>query len=163
MESEKNINRSSDFEEKKAALLARISASRKSTKELEKKIQEESELKDLEKKARKAELRARDLPHIRDAEIEHGVIGVVKTDEDGAIVLRKPNHLAFDRFSSRMSVTQKKPLGSADYWKMIRPCIVYPEASKVDDLTEKYPALMLTLINKVIELGNAGIEEAEGK
>lgn len=123
--------------------------------------EERERLRELEKQVRFEENKVRDLPHIQAAEDEHGVIGVVNTP-NGAVVLRRPHHLAFNQFVRRMG-NEKKPPDNHDFWKLVKPCIVYPDAATVNAWTDEFAGLTIKLGSKVIELGNGEVEELEGK
>lgn len=147
--------------EQKEALELRLREAKAKTSKLQEEMLEKEEIRELERKIRFEENKARDLPHIQKAEDEHGAIRVVNT-EDGAVVLRRPHHLVFNKFVRRMG-DDKKPLDNDDYWRLAKPCIIYPDVATVEAWAEKFALLPVELGNKVVELGKAGIEEVEGK
>jgi hypothetical protein len=149
----------SEFDQKEA-LLQRIKAAKEKSSQFEIDACEKEELRELEKKAQFEENKLRDLPHIQKAEDEHGEIRVVNT-RLGAIIVKRPHHLVFQKFSRRAG--SKKGLDDAAIWGLVRPCIVYPEIEKVNEITETYPGVTAKLGEKVIELGNGDVEEFEGK
>lgn len=144
----------------KESILERIKKAREKTAAFELENVGREELKELEKKALFEENKARDLPFIQAAEDEHGEIRVENT-RLGAIVVKKPNHLAFQKFMRKIS--SDKGMNDMDIWRLVRPCIVYPDVSKVEEITEEYPGVTVRLGNAVIELGNGVVEDAEGK
>ena len=81
----------------------------------------------------------------------------------GAIVVKKPNHLAFHKFTRKVSVSGDKGPKDIDIWNLVRHCIVYPEISTVEKITEEYPGVTARLGSAVIELGHGVVEDAEGK
>jgi hypothetical protein len=119
------------------------------------------EKRDLERKIRYEENKNRDLPYIQAAEEEHGHIRYVNT-HDGAVVVKPPHHLAYNQFIRRLS-NEKKPVDNNDYWRLVKPCIVYPDVVKVEEMTEKFAGLTVRLGNKVVELGRGDADELEGK
>ena len=144
----------------KEAILERIRTAREKTSAFEAENAGREDAKELERKAILEENKARDLPHIQAAEDEFGEIKVVNT-RAGAVVVKKPHHLVFHKFSNKMST--EKGINDIDTWRLVRKCIVYPEVLKVEQIIEEYPGLTNILGAKVIELGNGVIEESEGK
>jgi len=144
----------------KEEILERIKKAREKTAVFEAENVGREELKELEKKAIFEENKARDLPFIKAAEDEHKEIRVENTPL-GAIVVKKPNHLAFQKFMKKVS--GDKGMNEMDIWQLVRPCIVYPEIVKVEEITEEYPGVIVRLGNAVIELGNGVVTDAEGK
>ena len=94
------------------------------------------------------------------AEQEIGPIGkkimVVETPV-GSIIVKRANHLVFKKFQDMQS------LKTADLEKLVRPCIVHPEASKVDRIFEDLPATLVRVANAVSTLAGARAEEVSGK
>jgi len=144
----------------KEAILERIKKAREKTAAFELENVGREEVKELERKAIFEENKARDLPFIQAAEDEHGEIKVINT-RLGAIAVKKPHHLVFQKFSKKLG-TEKGP-DNMDIWRFVRPSIVYPEPSKVEEITEEYPGTMILLCNAVVELGNGNAGEIEGK
>lgn len=144
----------------KETLLRRIKAAKEKSIQFEEDTCEKEELRDLERKAQFEENRARDWPHIQAAEDEHGEIRYVNT-RLGAIVVKRPHHLVFQKFSRKAG--SKKGIDDAAIWSLVRPCIVYPGIDKVNEITETYPGVTAKLGEKVVELGNGEVEEFEGK
>ena len=150
----------SDVEEQREALLQRIREAREKRAAFEEQAREREELRELEERARFEENKARDLPHVQEAEEEHGVIRVVNTPL-GAIVLKRPHHLAFGKFTKK--VASAKGFDDGDIWRLVKPCIVYPDVARVEEMTEEYPGVTARMGNAVIEMGNGEVEEVEGK
>lgn len=144
----------------KEEILERIKKAREKNAVFEAENVEKEEIKELERKAIFEENKARDLPFIKKAEEEHGEIKYVNT-RLGAIVVKKPHHLTFQQFSKKLA-SDKGP-DNMDMWRFIRKSIVYPDISKVEEITEEYPGTTILLCNAVIELGNGNVEEIEGK
>jgi len=147
-------------EDQKEALLERMRQAKAKTAEFETVASEREQLRELERKVRFEENKARDLPHIQAAEDEHGSIRVINTPL-GAIVVKKPHHLAFQKFMRKVS--GDKGMKEMDIWRLVRPCIVYPDAAKAEEIIEEYPGVSIRLGNNVIELGNGEVEDTEGK
>jgi len=150
----------SDVEDPREAALRRIREAREKSAAFEEQSREREELRELERKARFEENKARDLPHVQAAEEEHGVIRVVNTPL-GAIVVKKPHHLAFQKFTRKAA--SAKGFDDMDIWRLVKPCIVYPDVAKVEEITEEYPGVPARLGNAVVEMGNGEVEEVEGK
>lgn len=144
----------------KEALLQRIRDARAKTAALDEQLAEREQLRELERQARIAENRARDLPHIQAAEDEHAPIRIVNTAL-GAIVVKRPHHLAYQKFMRK--VGSEKGMNETDVWRLVRPCIVYPDAARVEGITEEYPGVTMRLGTAVIELGSGEVETTEGK
>jgi hypothetical protein len=153
------VNPVSEIEDRKAELLQRIQAAKEKSSEYEN-LTDEDQLRALEEKLRFEENKARDLPHIREAEEKYGEIRVVNT-EMGAIVLRKPNHLNFKNFSR--SLNSGKLLDDDVIWKLVRPCIVHPDISRAEEIVEEYPATTIRLGEQAMDLAKGKAAEIEGK
>lgn len=106
------------------------------------------------------ELAARNEAAISQAECDHGQVGklitVVDTDL-GVIILRRANSLLFKRFQDSGKTT------TADCDKLVRPCLVYPDAAMFDRIIDELPATMIRLANAVSVLAGVRTEEATGK
>jgi hypothetical protein len=150
----------SDTENPREAVLRRIREAREKSGAFEEKAREREELRELERKAQFEENKTRDLPHIQAAEDEHSVIRVVNTPL-GAIALKRPHHLAFQRFMRKAS--SNKGMGEMDVWRLVKPCIAYPDVASVERITEEYPGVTIRMGNVVVELGNGEVEGVEGK
>jgi hypothetical protein len=150
----------SDAETPREALERRIREARAKTSAFEESGSEREQLRELERRARTEENRARDLPHVQEAEDEHKVIRVVNTPL-GAIVVRRPHHLAFQQFMRKAG--SEKGMDEAAIWRLVKPCVVYPDVARVEEITEEYPGVTVRLGNAVVELGNGVVEDAEGK
>ncbi len=146
--------------DRREELLERMRAAKEKASEFETRSSEREQIRELERKVRFEENKARDLPHIQAAEDEHGVIRVVNTPL-GAIVVKRPHHLAYQKFTRKVS--SEKGMNEMDVWRLVKPCIVYPDASKVEEITEEYPGVTVRLGDAVVNLGNGEVEEFEGK
>lgn len=138
----------------------RIKEAREKSSSFESSISERDRLRELEKRAQFEENKARDLPHIQAAEDEHGEIRVHNTPL-GAVVVKKPHHLVFQKFSRKAA--SSKGMKDQDIWALVRSCVVYPDITKVEDIVEEYPGVTAILATKIIELGNGEAENFEGK
>ncbi|MCP3886458.1 MAG: hypothetical protein GY700_13510 [Propionibacteriaceae bacterium] len=150
----------SDTETPKEALERRIREAREKSAKFEQESNEKEQLRDLERKVKLEENKARDLPEIQNAEDEYGEIRVVNTP-DGAIVVKRPNQFHFNTFSKKAS--SNKGLSENDTWKFVSKCVVYPSLERVEEIVEKYPGVTSRLGEKAVELGNGRVEEFEGK
>ena len=124
--------------EGKEEILERLKKAREKNAAFEEENKDREEMKELEKQAIFEENKARDLPHVKAAEDEHGVISIINTPL-GAIVVKRPNHLIFNKFTKKASST--KGIDDMDIWRLVRPCIVYPKTSTVEKITEEYPGV----------------------
>jgi len=138
----------------------RIRDAREKSSEYEEKLSERERIKELEKRAQFEENKARDLPYIQAVEDEYGEIRVHNTPL-GAVVVRKPHHLVFQKFSR--NAASSKGMKDQDIWALVRSCVVYPDITKVEDIVEEYPGVTAILATKIIELGNGEAENFEGK
>lgn len=146
--------------DEKEALLQRMKDAKAKTSKFEEDALEREQLRELERKVQFEENKARDLPHIQTVEDEHAPIRVVNTPL-GAIALKRPNHLAFQKFMRKAG--SDKGMNEMDVWRLVRPCIAYPDVVRVEEITEEYPGVTVRLGNAVVELGNGEVEEFEGK
>jgi hypothetical protein len=115
---------------------------------------------ELEAKVEAAERAAANARAIREAVEKHGPIGrkiaVVETP-DGAIVLKKANHIHFKRFQDAGELTTE----TCD--TLVRPCVVYPSSERFDALLEEYPAVLVRCADAVTALAGARSKEVSGK
>jgi hypothetical protein len=146
----------------KAELKQRIKAAREKSAAFVAEISDDEEIRELERQAVAEENKARDLPHIKKAEDEYGEIKWHNTPL-GAIVVRKPNHLVFNRFMRRAQATGDKGMNENDVWRLVKSCICYPSVSRVEDMLEEYPAVGAILGNLVVDLGQGCSDELEKK
>jgi hypothetical protein len=94
-------------------------------------------------------------------ETEIGPVGkkimVVHTDL-GAVILKRPIMAVYRRYQDKQSTkTQDMEL------MLVRPCVVYPEAEKLDRIFEELPATLITLASAVTTLAGFRQEEQSGK
>lgn len=105
---------------------------------------------------RREAFNAQELPKI---EAEHGDIGVdfiVEEYNGGFIALKRPHAATFKRFSD------SKRLNYDVCDRFIRPCVIYPEKSKLDAIFDRAPGLVIQCANKLMDLARARKAE-EGK
>lgn len=142
------------------ALHSRLREARAKTSAFEEQAREREERRELERQLLFEENKARDLPHVRAAEDENGVVKVVNTPL-GAVVLKRPHHLAFQKFMRKAG--SDKGMNEMDIWRLVKRCIVYPDVGRVEEITEEYPGITIRLGNMVVELGNGEVGGFEGK
>ena len=147
-------------EARKAELLRRLREADAKIDLHQKELDTAREQRELEERVRHKENAARDLPHIREAEEKHGDIRAINTPL-GAIVLRKPNHLAFQKFTRW--VNSGHQIDDDAIWRLVKPCIVYPDITRVEEIVEEYPATTVRLGEKAMELAKGKAAELEGK
>lgn len=106
------------------------------------------------------EQRLKDEPEIAKAVNEHGAIGskiaVVETDM-GAIVVKRPPPVVFKRFQDKGSTK------TDDFWSLVKPCIVYPDVRRVNEILEALPGTLGSLADEVVTLAGYRTKEAGGK
>ena len=141
-------------EDPKEALNRRIREARAKTSAFEEQATEREQLRELERRARFEENKARDLPYIQAAEDEHVNVRVVNTPL-GAIVVKRPHHLAFQRFMKKAS--SSKGFDDNDVWNLVKKCVVYPDVTRVDEIVEEYPGVTVRLGNAAVDLGNGEV------
>lgn len=99
-----------------------------------------------------AEREAKDAEAIATAEAKHGrqgkKIAVILTDM-GAVIVKRPHHVAYKAF------TDLEEIKSADLDKLIRPCVVYPDASALDKILEELPGTLNRCADAVCYLAGA--------
>lgn len=131
---------------KKAAADARIAASEASR-------AEEAEIAALEREADDAEALA-------SATEKHGAVGThiaVVPTLLGCIIVKRPNGAAFRKFQDSAKAD------SVAFEKLVRPCIVFPSADRVDVIFEQQPATLGRCADAVVQLAGARKEELAGK
>lgn len=150
----------SSAEARKADLRRRIREAEAKIETHQKELDAAREERELEEKVRLKENAARDLPHVREAEEQYGEIKAINTPL-GAIVLRKPNHLAFGKFTRWVNSGAK--IDDDAIWRLVKPCIVYPDITRVEEIVEEYPATTVRLGEMAMELAKGKAAELEGK
>jgi len=107
-----------------------------------------------------AERSAKDEEAIAAAEAEHGPTGralrVIRTSF-GCVILKRPSPIHYKRF---------RDVGKANttaFEKLVRPCVIYPDASALDRILEEEPATLDRCANAVVELAGFRAEELSEK
>jgi inosine/xanthosine triphosphate pyrophosphatase family protein len=94
------------------------------------------------------------------AEKEHGPVGknilAVHTSLGVVIVKRAPAPL-FKRFQDQGTMKTQ------DLEKLVRPCVVFPDAASLDKILDMLPATLLRCANAVSVLAGVSTEEVSGK
>lgn len=161
--SEENIKETPEKnpeEARKEELRQRIREAEAKIDAVQEEIDADREMRELEEKARLKENAARDMPHIKKAEEKYDEIRSVNTPL-GAVVLKKPGHQVFRRFTRKAN--SNKPIDDNDVWDLVKPCIVYPDIARVETIVEEYPATTMLLGEKAMELAKGKSAEIEGK
>ncbi len=143
----------SDLEARKAAALAKKSAAEARISASESARAAEAEVAALERDASDAEALA--------AAVEkHGPQGThvrVVPSLLGAIIVKRPTGAAFRKFQDSAKAD------SVAFEKLVRPCIVSPDAATVDRIFDEQPALLGMCADAVVQLAGARKEELAGK
>lgn len=91
---------------------------------------------------------------------EHGPvgdkIGILET-RLGVVIVKRANHLHWNRFASLKDI---KP---ADCDRLIRSCLVYPDAATWEAWSEEQPAIPPQVVLVIGELAGLRAEEVSGK
>jgi hypothetical protein len=97
---------------------------------------------------------------LADLEAKHGAVGKylyrVNTGE-GMVVVKRPNHLFYKRF-----VDEGKTNTEA-YDKLVRPCLVYPDKVRFDQICEAEPGTLVKCADAVVWLAGTKKSDLEGK
>jgi hypothetical protein len=108
----------------------------------------------------KLEREAADAEAVADAIGKHGAVGskiaVVDTDM-GCVIVKRSGSALFRRFQDQ----GKFDTGAFD--KLVRPCVVHPDAARLDAILDELPATLSRLANAVVELAGARSAELAGK
>lgn len=97
---------------------------------------------------------------IAKAESEHGPLGkkIQALESDlGVVILKRPNHIAFRKFQDSGEAN------SAEFDKLVRPCLVHPTRERWDEMLAEQPALLARAANVVAELAGVRMQGFAGK
>ena len=147
-------------ETQREALTKRIAAAKAAQAEVAAAHVERDELAALEAAAVAEELAAREAPIIAELVGKHGAIGVgilVVATRLGSVVVTRPAAQLFRRFADTGSVQ------SADLERLVRKCVLYPDASGLDKILDEQPASLPRIADAVVTLGGASAEARAGK
>lgn len=115
---------------------------------------------ELREKVRAARREIEDAELIEKYEAELGELGkdfkAISTDE-GLIIVRRPHPATYKRFRDRGKYTTK------DVEEFARPGVVYPDAQKLTDILNKYPAVLDLLADAAHDLAVGRSREIAGK
>jgi hypothetical protein len=107
-----------------------------------------------------AEREAEDADALAAAVEKHGAVGthlaIVQTSL-GAVIVKRPNGAAYRKWQD----AAKYDCVSLE--KLVRPCIVSPDATKVDRIFDVLPATLTLVANAVVELAGARNAELSAK
>lgn len=136
----------------------RLAAARERKRAAEAKRQATQAAADALAKVETEEREALDEEAIANAEAEHGAnkIGIVRTDL-GAVIVKRPHPAHYKRFRDRESAKTQ------DLEKLVRPCVVYPDATRFDAMLDEQPAILDRVANQVVELAGFRAREVSGK
>lgn len=89
---------------------------------------------------------------------EHGELYEIRAG-DVAVVCKRPHRHAFQRFLARAADPQRRYAAFED---LLRDCCVHPVGDELDALCERYPAAVVTIAGRLVEIAGAA-EDAEVK
>ena len=141
-----------------AELQRRLDAATQRLREIEDRRATEIEKHELVARVEAAEIEARDAEEIEKAEEKYGIdrVGVVRT-RLGCVIVKRPNAVLYKRFQDRESAKTQ------DLEKLVRPCLVYPDAAAFDRILEEQPATLTRVADCVVELAGFRAKEVSGK
>lgn len=97
---------------------------------------------------------------IHAAEIEHGPIGrrfmAVKTDA-GTILVKRPHMNTFRKYQDNGESD------SASLEKLVRPCVIYPDLARYEEILAEVPAALMKCANAVTYLAGVRKEDLTAK
>lgn len=102
----------------------------------------------------------RDREALAKAEVEHGPVGrklAVVRSAVGDVIVKRSNPLHFRRFQDSGKTT------TDELERLVRPCLVYPDAPTFDRWLDEQPALMLRCADAICVLAGVRAKEVEGK
>lgn len=108
-----------------------------------------------------AERRAlRDEQALCDAIEKHGALdkGVAVVESSlGLVVVRRSSAMKFRRFQDKETCTTEDIMG------LVRPCVVHPPLTELDDMLDEQPALLARIGNAVARLAGVRLSEVAKK
>ena len=141
-------------------LRQKIDAERQARARLEAERTADRERRELEEQLAAEQLETKNAEAIAAAEAEHGPVGksleVVHTSS-GVVIVKRPHSALFRRFQDSGKQT------TAEYEKLINPCVVYPTLPELVRWTEIEPATTLRVANAVCTLAGIRSSEVAGK
>jgi len=142
-----------------ASLEERLAAARTRTREANAKRDALEEERTLLEQVEAAEHEARDTEAIANAEAEHGAhkISAIKTKRNGSVIVKCPHPIVYKRFRD------KGDAKTTDLEKLVRKCLVYPNAGRFDTILEDEPATLDRAANACVELAGFRLKEVSGK
>lgn len=75
----------------------------------------------------------------------------------GAVIVKRPNHVLFKRFQDSGEAN------SAEFDKLVRPCLVHPDPATFDRFLEEQPAILVRVAGAVATLAGVRMKELAGK
>lgn len=98
---------------------------------------------------------------------EHGTLGkriaALKTPGLGVVIVKRPHHVAFRKWSDTHLGKMDTPVTNDAYEDLVRPCIVHPDRAEFDRYVEQQPALLTRAANLVTKLAGMRGTELSGK
>ena len=143
-----------------AQLEQRLAELRSKRKELEDRADQGATERRLVEQIEIEERAIRDREALAEAEAKHGPVGkkiaVVQT-EVGGVILKRCNPLLFRRFQDSGKTT------SDELERLVRPSLVYPDASTFEKWCDEQPATLIRCANAICVLAGVRVKEVEGK
>jgi len=144
--------------EDKSELRARLEAAKKRKEEARAKREALESKGEYERRVLAEEQAAKDEEALLDAESQIGASKIATVDTPlGTIIIKRPNPLHFKRFQDKESVKTK------DLEQLVRPCVVYPNGSRFDQILEELPATLTRCADRVATLAGVRVREITGK
>ncbi len=135
---------------------ARLAAAKAKKAEIEAKrnrVSAEEQLAKLERECAEQEA----LAELEDAKGKVGSHLAVVETEMGMIVVERPHVANFRKFQDAGKFTAEA------LEKLARPCVVYPDKAKFDQIITEYPGVLIATADAVVELAGARKREQTGK
>lgn len=143
-----------------AALKERQAAARARKRAAEERREAMRSARELPAEVEADEIEARDEEAIADAEEKHGSIGkkirVIRT-ELGCVILKRPHPASYKKFRD------KAETDTVAFEKLVRPCVVYPDAVALDLILDELAGVLDRCANAVVELAGFRQKEAGPK
>lgn len=147
-------------EGKPSELALRLQAAKRERVRLEQERAEREEETTLLAQVEAEELALKNVQAVSEAEASHGPVGkkirVVETSS-GVVILKRPNHVLFRKFQDSGKVS------TDECERLVRPCLVYPDAATFDRWAEEEPGIIVRAANACAQLAGIRAEEVAGK
>jgi septal ring factor EnvC (AmiA/AmiB activator) len=143
-----------------AELEARLEAARTARAEHAKSVETQKRNERLREEAEAEERALKDEQILDELAAKHGPVGkkIRRVDtREGMIVVKAPPRAHFQRYQDKGATDEEA------FQKLVRPCLLYPDKSRFDQICEEVPATLLKCANAVCALAGIGKEDVAGK